>query len=286
VTEQRDHTAGTLGSELSPAATDVSVVMPSYNSGRFLREAIESVLAQRGPSLELVIQDGRSSDDTAGIVAQISDPRVRFEAGTDGGQSDAVNRAIGRARGQWILWLNADDALAPGALARLWSLAGPDCDLVHGDWELMDANGQPIRRYRCAPMSFDRVIRYGPYIYNGAILARRALYERVGMLDRELHQCMDFDLMLRMSQVARVKSCGDVVAMLRVQPESKSATQAWPQYREHWRVAKRYGAFAPGRLGTTLFSQAYAAAYVVTRPLWYSSIWRTLRTEKRRGGQA
>lgn len=276
--------ANAVGRGQDPGSPEVSVVMPSYNSGPFLRTAIESVLSQEGPSLELLIQDNRSEDGTPTIVDSFADPRLRFVSEPDKGQSDAVNRAISRARGTWILWLNADDALAPNALTRLWACVTPDCDWVHGDWAMIDEAGRVMRRYRCAPLNYERILRYGPYVYNGAILVRRATYERVGLLDTTLHHCMDFELMLRISRQASVRNCGDVVALFRVQPESKTSIKIWDQYWEHWEVAKKHGGHQPRRLPRTLATHAHGAIYILTRPLWHSRLWQRIRREKGRGG--
>jgi GT2 family glycosyltransferase len=121
-------------------------------------------------------------------------------------------------------------------------------------------------------------------VYNGAMLVRRSVFDRVGVLDTTLHHCMDFELMLRISREASVRSCGEVVALLRMQPDSKSATRAWSFFLERWQVVGRYGAFRPRRLPRTLLSQAYRAGYLLTRPLWHSQIWRRVRREKSLGG--
>jgi glycosyltransferase involved in cell wall biosynthesis len=262
----------------------VSVVMPSYNSGRFLRTAIESVLATPEPTVELLIQDGQSEDETQAVVQSFDDPRIHFRSEPDDGQSDAVNRAISNARGDWVLWLNADDALAPHALTRLWQCVSPEVDVVHGDWDMVDEDGRLIRRYRCAPLSHQRVLKYGPYVYNGAILVRRSMYETVGGLDTSLRHCMDFELLLRLCREATVRHCGEVVALFRVQPDSKTSTEIWAQFGEHWQIARKHGASRPRQLPRTLISQAYNAAYILTLPLWHSRMWSAVRREKRRGG--
>ncbi len=70
--------------------------MPSYNCGPFLRTAITSVLSNNSPTLELLIQDGQSTDETMEVVASCTDPRLSLVSEPDAGQSDAVNRAIER----------------------------------------------------------------------------------------------------------------------------------------------------------------------------------------------
>src|SRR2546430_4160523 len=90
----------------------LSVVVPSLNSGRFIRHALSSVLAQESVDLEVIVQDGGSSDETREIIRDYGDDRILLVTESDDGQAEALNRAVQRATGEWILWLNADDVLA------------------------------------------------------------------------------------------------------------------------------------------------------------------------------
>ncbi len=89
----------------------VSIVMPSFNQAAFIPAAVESVLSQSYPELELIIADGGSTDGTIEWLKQkcLSDTRLRFFSETDSGPADALNKALKKTRGTIIGWLNSDD---------------------------------------------------------------------------------------------------------------------------------------------------------------------------------
>ena len=102
-----------------PAAPLISIVVPSLNQGRFIGATLASIAAQRYPRLEWIVADGGSSDDTLEVLADYSDRIDRLESRPDGGPAVAINRELGRARGEILCWLNSDDLLLPGALAHV-----------------------------------------------------------------------------------------------------------------------------------------------------------------------
>jgi glycosyltransferase involved in cell wall biosynthesis len=108
----------------------VSVVIPCYNAAPFIRETVESALAQTFPPLEVLVIDDGSTDDSAVIAGSI-DPRVRVISQPNQGESVARNRGIGEARGDWIALLDADDLWKPEKLERQLAVAGRDVVAVH-----------------------------------------------------------------------------------------------------------------------------------------------------------
>lgn len=108
------------GTEPGARVPRVSVCVPTYNYGRFLGEAIESVLAQTMPDWELVVSDNASTDETADVVRRYADARIRyFRADVTVPMLENFNRSLGWARGEHVLFLCADDALTPAQLELL-----------------------------------------------------------------------------------------------------------------------------------------------------------------------
>jgi glycosyltransferase involved in cell wall biosynthesis len=261
--------------------TSISVVMPSLNSGLYIGEAIQSVLGQEHSELELLIQDGGSADATPDIVRAFDDPRISWMSEPDSGQSDALNRAIRRSSGEWILWLNADDMLSEGALVRIGPfLASAQRGFVHGDFGMIDVNGRIVKRYVCSPVTVERLLRRGAYVFSGSVLVNRALVRAVGDFDPGLHFCMDYDWLLRLAKASEAHYEPGIVAFLREHPESKGRTKPWGFWREHWNVRRRHGAPLP----SSAVSQTAMASYLILRPLLRSRLWRRLRPTKRLGG--
>ncbi len=124
----------------------VSVVIPSYNHARYVREAALSVLAQETTELELIVVDDGSTDASVEILRAIGDPRIRVVTQANQGTHAALNRGLGLARGRVLAILNSDDRWPKGRLsAVLRALEGePDLALV-GSWiELIDEAGRPL----------------------------------------------------------------------------------------------------------------------------------------------
>lgn len=114
----------------------ISVIIPVYNAAPFLEEAIASVISQSVADREIILVDDGSTDASPGICdrAAAADPRVCVIHKPNGGLSDARNAGLDTARGEWIAFLDADDALAPGALARMLDAAlATGADVVAAD---------------------------------------------------------------------------------------------------------------------------------------------------------
>lgn len=133
---------------MEQAAPDISVIVAAWSAAASLPATIESALAQRGVSVEVVVVDDASPDTTFGVAvgwAQ-SDARVRaFRADRNGGPSAARNRALDEARGTWVAVLDADDRMVPLRLDRMLALAeATGADVVLGNLGTVDAQGRAL----------------------------------------------------------------------------------------------------------------------------------------------
>jgi glycosyltransferase involved in cell wall biosynthesis len=257
----------------------ISVVVPSLNSGAYLPDALRSALDQE-VDLEVVVQDGGSTDATSEIVTSFQDPRVRFFREPDGGQADAVNRAVAAARGEWIVWLNADDMLAPSALGAVGHLLDDGTDLVYGDWRLIRHDGRVLRTYRAPPrISREYVLRHGTAVFSGSMIFRRSRFLEWGGLDSRLSFCMDFELLARIADWPRMRYVPVVIGTFRVHDRSKSGNEPWAFLREERAIRKRFA--ATSRLADAMHDARFAA-YIVSSPLRYSRAWSAVRKVKQR----
>jgi glycosyltransferase involved in cell wall biosynthesis len=257
----------------------VSVLVPSLNASDFIHTALTSVLDANVP-LEVIVQDGGSADVTHKIVRSIADERVRLFVEQDQGQADALNRALALARGEFVLWLNADDVVIARGLEQAIG-ATKGADVVYGGWGLIDLDGRRIKTYRPGPLEHRRLLRRGTYIFSGSLLVRREVLRALGGFAPSLHCCMDFDLLVRIARSgAKAKRIDDEIGLLRIHPASKGQRAPWRFFREHWRVAWRERARAPELLPWILLAQTRMAVYLLTRPIWRSRIWLWIRPAK------
>jgi glycosyltransferase involved in cell wall biosynthesis len=210
----------------------VTVVTPSLNQGRFIRETIESVLTQSYPRVEHVVMDGGSTDETMSILESYGD-RLAWVSAPDGGQASAINTAWRRARGTILAYLNSDDTYRPGAIeAAVAGLrAHPEAGAVYGEGYHVDEAGSVIGRYPTEPFDPAR-LRVTCFICQPTVFLRRDVVERVGYLDQSLRYCMDYDLWIRLARVSRFVYLPEYLANTRVHPETKTVEHRLPVHAE------------------------------------------------------
>jgi len=229
------------GAETRPKVT---VVIPSFNQGRFIGEAIDSILDQDYPNLEILVMDGGSTDVTLDILRGYG-VRIRFESGPDGGQADALNRGFGQATGEIVSWLNSDDRLCPGAVARaVTALEGdPEAGFVYGEGELIAEDGHRLCRFP-GTRKFDlwTLIRVSDFIMQPTVFICREALEQVGGLDASLHFGMDWDLWIRLASRYPVVFVPEVLAQTREYQSAKTSSGGFRRLRELRKILARYGA--------------------------------------------
>jgi glycosyltransferase involved in cell wall biosynthesis len=265
----------------------ISLLMPCRDAGPYLGECLDSALAQLGPTDEIVVQDGMSSDGSALTLDRVAerDPRVRVRHASDGGQSDALNHALGRATGDLVGWLNADDLLLPGALAAVreaCSALGRPPDVVVGGWQVISADGAVLREYPPARLRRDRLLLRGCYAFSGAVLIRRELLAGLGGFRADLHYAMDFDVMLRLADAARSQLVVDTpLAALRLHAASKSGGQTWRFARDGITVRRRHSR-TPREAAAAVAGTGLSLVSLATFGLRFGSRYSQLRSLIRR----
>jgi glycosyltransferase involved in cell wall biosynthesis len=245
----------------------ISIVMPCRNAEQYIGEAIESALDQEGVDLELVIQDGASDDRTLDVVRSYDDPRIRLESRPDGGQSEALNRSIARASGDWIMWLNADDLITPGSLAQVVPSLEEPFDLVYGDYGVVDSQGTRLNRLSSSPLSVARILSGSAWVFSGSWFLRPRLIERVGPFEADLHWTMDFDWIVRALEHAHARHVGVEVGRYRIQPEAKTIAMPREALAELWGVRGRHSRGSVGLTSAAVVGHLRTSAEVYSRPV-------------------
>jgi glycosyltransferase involved in cell wall biosynthesis len=203
---------------------DFTIVTASYNYGHYIGECLRSVADQEGVSLEHLVMDAGSSDDTAAVVARF--PHAAFFQEPDKGMSDGINKGFRRARGKWVMWLNADDRLKPGALKAVKAFAEGQttADVIYGCWDFINAEGEFLRRMTLFPFDRRILIQTGCYIGSTACFYRRATTIAEGhLLDIDFGFCMDGEYYARLDSLGkRFVYLPQVLADFRLHGESIS----------------------------------------------------------------
>jgi glycosyltransferase involved in cell wall biosynthesis len=186
----------------------ISLIMTVRDGARYIAQAIESVRAQSFGDWELVVWDDGSSDATPAIVRScaLNDPRIRVFGGEPRGRRRALVEAHRHARGSYLGWLDADDWLAPEALARTHAvLVRSGCDLVYTDHTVVGPHGESrgLGRRSQIPYSARRLLL--DFMTFHFRLFSREIFDRAGGIDPDLEIAIDYDLCLRISERARIR---------------------------------------------------------------------------------
>jgi glycosyltransferase involved in cell wall biosynthesis len=224
----------------------ISVITPSYNSMPYVERAIRSVLDQLDSDDEIIVQDGVSTDGTLEVLHGISeqDPRVVVMSERDMGQSDALNRALSRASREYVLWLNADDVVLPGAIAAIKSAimqTEPRPQLIVGGHQTIDHTGKVIANYRSRRLEHRQLMNKGCYIFSGSLVVTRELMSDSGGFGERFHYSMDLDLQFRLVEKKPSQHLINVpIGALRWHDASKSGSVGNKFARESWKVRSRH----------------------------------------------
>lgn len=203
-------------------APAVSCIMPVRNGEEFVREAVDSILAQTFADFELIVVDDVSSDRTPEILAAVRDPRLRVvRSDVPGGIAGSCNRAIALARGRYVARMDHDDVSLPRRFARQTAFldAHPNVGIC-GTWVRMFSPGwhrdrklEPdAQRIRCSFLLFN-------VLSHPSVMMRRAVLDEHGLrYDETFESAEDYDLWTRTSWVSELRNVPDVLLLHRVHP--------------------------------------------------------------------
>lgn len=230
----------------------VSMVTACLNAAPFLEETLESVISQGYPRLEYIVVDGGSTDGSLEIIRKYERWLASWSTGADRGQADAINIGLSRATGDVMGFVNADDTLTSGALARVADAACREGDATRA-WvafpvEDFDEEGVRLTWLQRKPTSLVSWIAETTGLHQPGVFWGRVLYEEAGGFDTSLQYMFDRDFFMRLLingwrfGVER----GPAVARFRVHGASKTSRESTGRFtesgfgREFLVLAKRY----------------------------------------------
>ena len=205
----------------------VSVIIPTHNRRDLLRAAIDSVLAQTYPEIEIIVVDDGSTDDTTEAMAQYIG-RIVYLRQSNQGVAATRNAGIRAATGEYLTFLDDDDLMLPTKIERQVQLlaARPEAGLVHCRFYHVDRDGNVLDKVGVLPQGqVLKPLLCGNFMWAGAPLVRRQCLDQVGMFDEHIPAtCADWDMWLRIAQAGYPFACvQEPLGSYRVQQDSMLA---------------------------------------------------------------
>jgi len=184
----------------------LSILTVTYNSRSTLQEAYASLLGQSFKDWEWIVQDGGSSDGTLEWLESFSDARVNWVSEKDHGIYDALNKAVGRAKGEWIGLLHSDDLYPNAEVLNLVLAATPGKDAIYGDLKyVLEKDTQKVLRHWQSEAFAPTLLRKGWMPPHPTLFLRKEVYAQVGGFDTRYRIAADYDFILRVFQTPQLK---------------------------------------------------------------------------------
>ena len=192
----------------------ITIVTPSFNQGQYISQTIESVLAQAGNFfIDYIIADGGSTDNTVEVIKKyeqrLNDKNwpikcqgitLTWWSHKDAGQTDAINQGFKVAKGDILAYINSDDLYFPGAFQKVLKAFSKNnqVELVYGKClSFWQDSSKTLENIPPADLTFKKILRGGPRIFQPASFWTKKIYDKVGLLDKDCHYAMDYEYYLR-----------------------------------------------------------------------------------------
>jgi glycosyltransferase involved in cell wall biosynthesis len=216
----------------------VSIIVPSFNQGRFIRATIDSILSQDYRPITIHVIDGGSKDETVDVLKSYGDiPELSWISEPDKGVVDAVNKGFALVKGDIVGIQSSDDTYLPGAISQAVETlrTNPDCGLVYGDTVKIDADGNEISKYQIGPFSLENFFLFRTWIPQPSAFFRREMVNACGGWDDRVPYAADTDLWLRMMFRADVLKVDEYWSQRRIH-DAQRDTQAAKISRDFCRM--------------------------------------------------
>lgn len=241
----------------------VTIVVPSFNQGAYLGDALRSIFEQKMP-VEVFVLDGGSSDNSIRVIEEWDAHITGWRSYKDDGQAAAINEGVALGSAPFVCWLNSDDWFLPSSLSTLHQAleARPNAPAVYGlAWNYLQETGrltpvfvEPFNSRRLASRSI---------ICQPATLIRRSAWERVGGVNSSLHMAMDYDLWWRLyKEVGPLEFLNEFVAVNREHEGTKTRNFRRLHYLESIAVVRNHYGSIPLRWWLTRFHFRWLRAVV------------------------
>jgi len=185
----------------------VSIIIPVYNGGDFLSQAIDSALAQTYSNTEiLVVNDGSNDGEETERIALSYGDKIRYVAKENGGVASALNMAIREMTGEYFSWLSHDDLYYPDKLAsQIWALSGMKLQrtILYGDYGVFSENPDRVRAFALPdilPENFRYFITVNNTFHGCTLLVPKAAFVECGFFNEKLRTTQDYELWFRMAK--------------------------------------------------------------------------------------
>lgn len=229
----------------------ISIVIPSYNKFDYIEETLKSIVSQKYPNLEVIIQDGGSTDGTLEIIQKYLDkyPKIFIlESKKDNGQVDAINKGLKKATGDILTFINADDYYLKDALLSVGKYFSnrPKTLWLAGRGEVMDAKGNikwnsstSYKNYLLRKNKYHLLLMVN-YLMQPSVFLSKEVYEKYGPFTGTKKFVMEYDLWLKIARDTMPKILNKTLSIFRLSGKNISSLAFKNTLKEDFNIAKKH----------------------------------------------
>ncbi len=229
----------------------ISVIIPSYNKVKFIGRTLESIFSQKYNNLEVIVQDGASTDGTVKIIEKYADkyPKTLFwESKKDSGQLDAINKGLGHAGGDIVTYINADDCYLYGSFERVADAyqSNPNALWFAGQGLVVDRQGREIAKLASLYKSFWlRLNTYNTllsfnYLMQPSVFLTMKTYKEFGPFTGTQNFVTEYDLWLKLGKIQMPKVLMTKISEFRIEPSTKTKRMFKNLLLEDEKIVRKY----------------------------------------------
>lgn len=220
-------------------AAKLSVLMPAYNAGNYISEAIDSILKQTFTDFEFIIVNDGSTDNTKEIIESFSDPRIILLNQENKGIATALNAGLSKAKAPYIARFDADDVCFPHRLEQQYDFLNthPGYIVCGSDAEYISANGEHLFNFRSISHTHEQIIEkvyaHCPFIHS-SVMYRKDAVIKAGGYSLHAHNFEDYFLWIRLKQFGKFYNLRQQLIKVRFNPSSATIDEKWrgPLFRK------------------------------------------------------
>ena len=228
----------------------ISIVIPSFNKVRFIEETLQSIFKQEYSDLEVIIQDGGSTDGTVNVIKRFAKKYsgIKWESEKDNGQLEAINKGLKKAIGEVVTYINADDVYKKGALLTVgkYFSKNPDTLWLAGRGDVIDESGREISRlvtsYKNLLLAINRypLLLVVNYLMQPSVFLARGAYEKYGPFTGSKVGVMEYELWLKLGRVKMPAVLDSYLSSFRLAGGTISSTEFKKVLLLDEKIAEKY----------------------------------------------
>lgn len=228
----------------------ISVIIPSYNKSKFIAQTLNSIVNQNYPNLEVIIQDGGSTDGTVEIIKRFvrKNTNVRWESKKDKGQLDAINKGFAKSTGEILTYINADDSYVKNAFKNIAKsfYEHPEAVWFAGRGVVIDSKGHEIAKlitwYKNMLLNLNSrfLLLTTNYLMQPSVFITRDAYKKFGPFSGTAEFITEYDTWLKLSRIGMPFVVNETLSKFRISSSSITQRMTKRLLKEDEKIVTKY----------------------------------------------